>query len=106
VNFCKEQRAAIYSDAILKDPVKMFASGTKHKKDDLFEEAAKLVINSQQASVSMLQRRLRLGYSRAARLIDMMEEEGIVGAFCGSKAREILVDSWDEIALNMQENEE
>ncbi|MFH1061293.1 MAG: DNA translocase FtsK [Candidatus Omnitrophota bacterium] len=106
VNFCKQQRTAVYSDEILKDPVKMFASSGKHKKDALFEEAAKLVINSQQASVSMLQRRLRLGYSRAARLIDMMEEEGIVGAFRGSKAREILVDSWDDIALSMQENEE
>ncbi|MBU1087447.1 MAG: DNA translocase FtsK [Candidatus Omnitrophica bacterium] len=106
VNFCKQQRLAVYSDEILKDPVKMFASGTKHKKDALFEEAAKLVINSQQASVSMLQRRLRLGYSRAARLIDMMEEEGIVGAFRGSKAREILVDSWDEVALNTRESEE
>jgi DNA segregation ATPase FtsK/SpoIIIE, S-DNA-T family len=106
VNFCKEQRAAVYSDEILKDPVKMFASSGKHKKDALFEEAAKLVISSQQASVSMLQRRLRLGYSRAARLIDMMEEEGIVGAFRGSKAREILVDNWDDIALSMQENEE
>ncbi len=106
VKYCKEQRTAIYSDDLLKDPVKMFSSGAKHKKDVLFEEATKLVINSQQASVSMLQRRLRLGYSRAARLIDMMEEEGIVGAFRGSKAREILIDNWDDIALAMQENEE
>lgn len=106
VNFCKEQRTAVYSDAILRDPVKVFSNKTKHKKDVMFEEATKLVINSQQASVSMLQRRLRLGYARAARLIDMMEEEGIVGAFRGSKAREILVDSWEDVSLSMQENEE
>lgn len=106
VNFCKQQRTAVYSDDLLKDPVKMFGSSGTHKKDALFEEAAKLVITSQQASVSMLQRRLRLGYSRAARLIDMMEEEGIVGPFRGSKAREILVDSWDEIALSIQKDEE
>jgi S-DNA-T family DNA segregation ATPase FtsK/SpoIIIE len=106
VKFCKDQRQAVYSDEILKDPVKMFGSKSKHKKDDMFEEAAKLVINSKQASVSMLQRRLRLGYARAARLIDMMEEEGIVGAFRGSKAREILVDNWDDVAMMMQEQEE
>ena len=106
VNFCKDQRSAVYTDDILKDPVKMLGGKSKHKKDDMFEEAAKLVIESKQASVSMLQRRLRLGYARAARLIDMMEEEGIVGAFRGSKAREILVDNWDDFALSMQEEEE
>ncbi|MFH2137224.1 MAG: DNA translocase FtsK [Candidatus Omnitrophota bacterium] len=102
VNFCKEQRSAVYTDEVLKEQEKIF-SRSKDKKDDLYEEAAKLVINTQQASVSMLQRRLRLGYARAARLIDMMEEEGIVGEFRGSKAREILVDSWDEV-VSAQEN--
>ncbi|MBI4845399.1 MAG: DNA translocase FtsK, partial [Candidatus Omnitrophica bacterium] len=107
VKFAKEQRLAVYSDDILKEQEKFFGSKTREKKDELFEEAAKLVINTKQASVSMLQRRLRLGYSRAARLIDMMEEEGIVGAFRGSKAREILVESWDEFsALSDQNNED
>jgi S-DNA-T family DNA segregation ATPase FtsK/SpoIIIE len=59
--------------------------------DELFMEAVRQVINSGQASISMLQRRLKVGYARAARLVDMMEERGIVGPFEGSKARDVLV---------------
>ncbi len=60
--------------------------------DELLNEAIKLVVIHQQGSISLVQRRLRVGYSRAARLIDMMEQLGIVGPFTGSKAREVLVD--------------
>ena len=60
--------------------------------DELFDEAVKTILQAKQASASILQRRLRVGYTRAARLLDMMEQHGIVGPFCGSKAREILVD--------------
>jgi S-DNA-T family DNA segregation ATPase FtsK/SpoIIIE len=60
--------------------------------DDLFDEAVRLVVIHQQGSISLLQRRLKIGYSRAARLIDEMEQAGIVGPFTGSKAREVLVD--------------
>jgi len=60
--------------------------------DDLFNEAVKLVVMHQQGSISLIQRRLKVGYSRAARLIDEMEQSGIVGPFTGSKAREVLVD--------------
>jgi S-DNA-T family DNA segregation ATPase FtsK/SpoIIIE len=60
--------------------------------DELFNEAVKLVVIHQQGSISLIQRRLKVGYSRAARLIDEMEQAGIVGAFTGSKAREVLVD--------------
>ncbi|MDT3698926.1 MAG: DNA translocase FtsK 4TM domain-containing protein [Thermincola sp.] len=59
--------------------------------DELFAEAVKILIECGQASISMLQRRLRIGYARAARLIDMMEERGIVGKFEGSKPRAILM---------------
>lgn len=62
------------------------------EKDELFEEAARIVITHGHGSVSLLQRRLRIGYSRAARLIDFLEEAGIVGPFEGSKARQVLVD--------------
>ena len=60
--------------------------------DELFHEAVSLVITHQQGSISLLQRRLKIGYSRAARLIDDMEQAAVVGPFTGSKAREVLVD--------------
>lgn len=60
--------------------------------EEIFKEAAKLVVMHQQGSTSLLQRRLRIGYSRAARIVDMLEQRGIVGPYNGSKAREVLVD--------------
>jgi len=63
--------------------------------DDLFEDAVRVVLETGQASISMIQRKLRVGYTRAGRLIDMMEERGIVGPFEGSKAREILM-TWEQ----------
>jgi len=67
--------------------------------DDLFEQAARLVIRERQASASFLQRRMRVGFSRAARLVDILEREGIVGLAQGSKPRDILVpaDYFDEV---------
>ena len=64
--------------------------------DELFEDAVRVVKDTGQASISMVQRRLRVGYTRAARLIDMMEVKGIVGPHIGSKAREILVSTGGE----------
>lgn len=73
--------------------------------DDLYHEAVKLVVNYR-ASISMLQRRLHVGHSRAARLIDMMEEDGIVGPYAGSKAREVLIspEELDEFFNGQDEN--
>ena len=67
--------------------------------DDLYEEAARFVVETRKASTSLLQRRLRIGYGRAARLLDRMEQEGLIGPPDGSKAREVLVaaDYFDEI---------
>lgn len=59
--------------------------------DALFEEAARIIVRSQQGSVSLLQRKLSVGYTRAARIVDQLEDAGIVGAFVGSKAREVLI---------------
>jgi len=66
-------------------------SGGEDGQDELFEEAKALVVRHQQGSVSLLQRRLKVGYSRAARLIDQLEAAGVVGPFDGSKAREVLI---------------
>lgn len=67
------------------------------ERDKLFEEAARLVVSHQQGSTSLIQRRLKLGYNRAGRIIDQLEAAGIVGPFEGSKAREVLYP--DEYAL-------
>ncbi|KXZ15007.1 cell division protein FtsK [Bacillus nakamurai] len=68
--------------------------------DDLYDEAVDLIIGLQTASVSMLQRRFRIGYTRAARLIDAMEERGVVGPYEGSKPREVLLskEQYDELS--------
>jgi len=63
--------------------------------DDLFEEAKRIVILHQSGSTSLLQRRLRIGYTRAGRLMDMLEEAGVVGPFTGSKARDVLIKAED-----------
>jgi S-DNA-T family DNA segregation ATPase FtsK/SpoIIIE len=65
--------------------------------DDLVYEAARLIVRHQQGSVSLLQRRLKIGYSRAARIVDQLEQAGVVGAYDGSKAREVLIE--DEAQL-------
>ncbi len=90
VSFIKSQAEPVYDEEILKEQHK---SGLVNgEKDELYEEAARIIMESNQASVSILQRRLRLGYTRAARIIDMMEQEGLVGPFEGSKPRKILAD--------------
>jgi S-DNA-T family DNA segregation ATPase FtsK/SpoIIIE len=65
--------------------------------DPMFEDAARVIVRHQQGSVSLLQRRLKLGYSRAARIVDQLEQAGIVGPSEGSKAREVIVDSEEQL---------
>jgi S-DNA-T family DNA segregation ATPase FtsK/SpoIIIE len=92
--FVKEQGIPDYDQkivSVLKATSDHF-DGDLGEKDELYEKAVELVLNSGQASVSYLQRRMKLGYARAARIIDQMEQEGILGASEGSKPREILVD--------------
>ena len=78
--------------------------GIEFEKDDLYDEAARIIVSSGQASISYLQRRLRLGFSRAARLVDMMEAEGIVSPSVGGKPREVLVkhDYFEEVDAQMR----
>ncbi|OQX54124.1 MAG: hypothetical protein B5M54_05895, partial [Candidatus Aminicenantes bacterium 4484_214] len=72
-------------------------------KDPLFEKAVELILLTGQASASYLQRKLKLGYARAARIIDQMENEGILGPSEGSKPREILVDPQEYLTKLRQE---
>ncbi len=80
--------------------------GAGGKRDPLFDEAMRIVVRTQQGSVSILQRRLKVGYSRAARLIDELEAAGIVGPFEGSKAREVLMTPEELENLESELNEE
>ena len=87
-------------------PLDAFTIGTDILDDDeLLPAAVEVVLETGQASVSMLQRRLKLGYSRAARLVDQMEERGIVGPFEGSKPRQLLIDKakWQEMQMGKAE---
>ncbi|MBL7998992.1 MAG: DNA translocase FtsK [Candidatus Kapabacteria bacterium] len=71
--------------------------------DPLFSDAARTIVQFQQGSVSLLQRRLKIGYSRAARIVDELESAGIVGAFDGSKARAVLMESEAELDMRLTE---
>ncbi|OGU63739.1 MAG: cell division protein FtsK [Ignavibacteria bacterium RBG_16_36_9] len=73
------------------------SSGFSADLDPMFEEAAKVIVRHQQGSVSLLQRKLKLGYSRAARIVDQLEDAGIVGPNDGSKARQVLVENEEQL---------
>ena len=90
INYCKKQKEPAY-EKNLSDFNEVGVDKSHEETDELFEEAVKVVLDSGQASISMLQRRLRIGYARAARLIDEMEQRGIVGGYEGTKPREILI---------------
>jgi len=81
----------------LYDKKKSASGGTIADLDPMFEEAARVIVRHQQGSVSLLQRRLKLGYSRAARIVDQLEEAGIVGPNDGSKAREVIVENEEQL---------
>ena len=67
------------------------------ERDVMFEEAARVIVMHQQGSTSLLQRKLKLGYNRAGRIVDQLEDAGIIGPFEGSKARKVLIP--DEVSL-------
>jgi len=107
VEFYRLQGEPVFNEEILKEQHKSsFINGSE--KDELYEEAVRIIMEGNQASVSILQRRMRFGYTRAARIIDMMEQEGLVGPFEGSKPRKILVDRepWLEKNLLGKEGQE
>jgi S-DNA-T family DNA segregation ATPase FtsK/SpoIIIE len=96
VDHLKDQPRVPYEFDFPQDDIGNLMNPAGIKIDDpLFEKAKQIVLMTQQGSVSIIQRRLRVGYSRAASLIDMLEQAGVVGPFQGSKAREVLIDRMD-----------
>jgi S-DNA-T family DNA segregation ATPase FtsK/SpoIIIE len=100
--FLRKQGSPAYDQAITAEEKQ--ADAVAFEKDDLYDEASRLVVAAGQASISYLQRRLRIGFSRAARLVDMMEADGLVSAGTGGKAREVLVtpDYFEQVDLQLR----
>jgi len=95
--FLKEQRTPEYDENVTKgDDEEETREFDDADYDEKYDEAVAVVTQSGQASISYVQRRLRIGYNRAARLIEIMEHEGIIGPQIGTKPREILVKNYDE----------
>jgi S-DNA-T family DNA segregation ATPase FtsK/SpoIIIE len=101
-SFLRKQGKPVYNTAITAEEKKLDAIDME--KDDLYDEASRIVVTSGQASISYLQRRLRIGFSRAARLVDMMEIDGLVSPGVGGKPREVLVDKgyFDEVDAQLR----
>jgi S-DNA-T family DNA segregation ATPase FtsK/SpoIIIE len=98
------QSAPQYNDEIISQPVQLNGKGgvvmdfdSGGGDDDMYKDALRVVVDSGKASTSLLQRRLRIGYARAARIIEQMEEQGVIGAADGSRPRDVLINSLDEL---------
>jgi DNA segregation ATPase FtsK/SpoIIIE, S-DNA-T family len=97
-SFLRKQGRPSFDTSITEEE-KSEKAGLEFEKDDLYDDAARMVVQSGQVSISSLQRKLRIGFSRAARLVDMMEADGLVSGASGAKPREVLVDKnyFDEV---------
>ncbi len=103
-DFIKKQGEPEYNEEILSQPTK--AGGDLGAPDDeLFIDAADCVVRAGKASASLLQRRLRIGYARAARLLDLLEERAIIGPPDGARPRDVLISDISEILDESQEEE-
>jgi S-DNA-T family DNA segregation ATPase FtsK/SpoIIIE len=104
-DFLRMQRPPQYDDEVVSQPVQLNGKGGvvpdsapgNGDDDDMWRDAVHVVVENRKASTSLLQRRLRIGYGRASRLIDMMEEQGIVSSADGSKPRDVLISSMDDV---------
>ncbi|HVO86298.1 MAG TPA: DNA translocase FtsK 4TM domain-containing protein [Candidatus Binatia bacterium] len=103
-DFLRGQRPPQYDDEVISQPVQLNGRGgivaqmdSGDMDDDMWKDAVRVVIDNGKASTSLLQRKLRIGYGRASRLMDMMEEQGIIGQADGAKPREVLVSSVDDV---------
>jgi S-DNA-T family DNA segregation ATPase FtsK/SpoIIIE len=104
MDFLKMQREPQYNDEVVSQPVQLNGKGGivmdmggDDTDEPIYRDAVRVVIEGGKASTSLLQRRLRIGYGKAARLIETMEEQGIVGASDGNRPREVLVSSLDQV---------
>lgn len=112
-DFIRMQRPPQYDDEIISQPVQLNGKGgvvadygANEADDDMWRDAVHVVIEAGKASTSLLQRRLRIGYGRAARLVETMEEQGIVGPADGARPREVLVSSLDDVFAKAEPEEE
>jgi S-DNA-T family DNA segregation ATPase FtsK/SpoIIIE len=102
-DYLRMQSPPQYNDEVVSQPVHLNGKGgvvmdfDSNNDDDLYNEAVRVVIDSNKASASLLQRRLRVGYARAARLIENMEDQGIIGPPDGARSREVLISNFDEL---------
>ena len=101
-SYLRKQGTPGYDESITADEKSPEAAPAEH--DDLYDQAARIIVSSGQASISYLQRRLRIGFSRAARLVDMMEADGLVSAGTSGKPRDVLVkpDYFDQVDLQLR----
>jgi len=110
----RQQSPPQYNDEVVSQPVTLNGKGgvvmdfdsSAGGGDDMYKDAVRVVIDSGKASASLLQRRLRVGYARAARLIEEMEEQGIIGAADGARPRDVLVSSLDDVFGGVANDEE
>jgi S-DNA-T family DNA segregation ATPase FtsK/SpoIIIE len=103
-SFLRKQGKPVFDETITAEDEKGGADKIEFEKDELYDEAARIVVQSGQASISYLQRKMRIGFSRAARLVDMMEAEGLVSPATGGKPREVLVgrEYFDEVDAQLR----
>jgi S-DNA-T family DNA segregation ATPase FtsK/SpoIIIE len=97
VEFLKEQKQPEYDYEVTQAPAEETDPEGAEEHDERYDDAIALITRTRQASISSIQRHLRIGYNRAARIIEMMEKEGVVGPSDGVKPREVLVRNYDEM---------
>jgi S-DNA-T family DNA segregation ATPase FtsK/SpoIIIE len=90
-SFLKRMSEPDYDETILEEPKEVRGGIDAGERDEMFVDAVRTVINEGKCSITLIQRRLQLGYARAARIVDMMEQEGVVSPGEGSKPRDVLV---------------
>jgi len=101
-DFLRKQQQPTYDEEVVSQPVQLSGRGAlvtnmDDGDDEAWKDALKVVAASGKASTSLLQRKLRIGYGRASRLMDQMEEQGIIGPAHGAKPREVLIRDMDEV---------